>query len=392
MKEYKSVKQNFSDCPFSIMLPKVTNLDPFTDIEFSVGFFGKPNSIKYLIYKCELIDKLGNRVYINPKGQSNFLGKTKVKITLETDKLLKNAFEIIIRVFTINGEAIDVTYFYEKNKLIILKSVAICDMNVDEKKYFVEKFNLIIEAAKMTGDITLPQKKNNTFEKSNNNLEEYVEAISKELFFLKNSGGKKHKVTDGHLLTPNSNEFCYSFELENELYLADDAPVSLIKGIEKFEGKVIVCDGFQIIIALNSNIGEVVSSAQISVEPWKLLEKLREKIKNVTESDRIACKLFKDGPGLAEKISNSSSIKCGQDVAVSHALDNDITVIWGPPGTGKTYTMAQITKQFVLKGKSVLIVSHSNISVDNVVKQIANQFSNNGLSDIIRQGKVLRYG
>lgn len=43
-------------------------------------------------------------------------------------------------------------------------------------------------------------------------------------------------------------------------------------------------------------------------------------------------------------------------------------------------------------GKSVLIVSHSNISVDNVVKQIANQFSDNGLSDIISQGKVLRYG
>lgn len=54
--------------------------------------------------------------------------------------------------------------------------------------------------------------------------------------------------------------------------------------------------------------------------------------------------------------------------------------------------MAQITKQFVLMGKSVLIVSHSNISVDNVVKQIANQFSKSGLSDIIHQGKILRYG
>lgn len=328
MKEYKSVKQNFSDCPFSIMLPKVKNLDPFTDIEFSVGFFGKPNSIKYLIYKCELIDKLGNRAFINPKGQSNFLGKTKVKIALETDKLLKNAFEIIITVFTINGDAIDVTYFYEKDSPILLKRVAMSDMTADEKNYFAEKFNLIIEEAKMIGDITLPQKKNNTFEKVNDNLEVYSEAISKELFFLKNSGGKKHKVTDGHLLTPNSNEFCYSFELETELYLADDAPVSLIKGIEKFEGKVIVCDGFQIIIALNSNIGEVVSSAQISVEPWKLLDKLREKIKNVTESDRIAWKLFKDGPGLAEKNSNPSSIKCGQDAAVCHALDKDITVIW----------------------------------------------------------------
>lgn len=180
--------------------------------------------------------------------------------------------------------------------------------------------------------------------------------------------------------------------METELYLADDAPVSLIKGIEKFEGKDIVCDGFQIIIALNNNIGETVSSAQISVEPWKLLEKLKEKIKNITEDDRIAWKLFNDGPGLADKTSNPLSVKCGQTVAIEHAPNNDITVIWGPPGTGKTYTMAQITKQFVLMGKSVLIVSHSNISVDNVVKQIANLFSNSELFDIISQGKILRYG
>lgn len=220
----------------------------------------------------------------------------------------------------------------------------------------------------------------------------FVNALLNEMLFLKNSGGKKYHVSDGRLLTPDSNEFCYSFELESELYLSDDAPVSVIRGTEKVDGTVVVCDGFQIIVSLNHDIGETVTSADISVEPWKLLEKLCGKNKQITQKDRIAWKLFHDGPELADKVSDISKIITGQDNAVKHALDEDITVIWGPPGTGKTYTMAQMTERFVSMGKSVLIVSHSNISVDNVVKQISNQFSVNHLAHILPQGKVLRYG
>ena len=180
--------------------------------------------------------------------------------------------------------------------------------------------------------------------------------------------------------------------MESELYLSDDAPVSVIRGLDTINGTVIVCDGFQIIVSLERNIGDTVPSAQISVEPWKLLEKLRDRIKEITPNDRIAWKLFHDGPALAAKSSDITTIKRGQDIAIQHAVCEDITLIWGPPGTGKTYTMAQMAEKFVSAGKTVLIVSHSNISVDNVVKQIHNQFSKNHLAQILPKGKVLRYG
>ena len=59
-------------------------------------------------------------------------------------------------------------------------------------------------------------------------FDEYVDAIYSEMFFLKNNGGKRYKVIDGNLLTPNSNEYFYSFELESELYLSDDAPIQCV--------------------------------------------------------------------------------------------------------------------------------------------------------------------
>ena len=36
----------------------------------------------------------------------------------------------------------------------------------------------------------------------------------------------------------------------------------------------------------------------------------------------------------------------------------------------KTYTMSQIAKLYMKQGKSILIVSHSNVSVDGVIKKI----------------------
>ncbi|MGN0490200.1 AAA domain-containing protein [Ruminococcus sp.] len=385
MKKYKSVRQSFGDCPFTIILPKITIAEPFISIEFFVSFIGKPHPIKYVFSECTITDKLGNKAVVKPDGQSNFLGNKKHNAVIEEKRLLKSSFTLVISILKIDGERVDVTYQYEKNKPIILKSVAISDMTDEEKHLFMSMFNIADKQKK-------EKEKEKVGKKEKLNFNEYVDAVSSEMYFLKNNGGKKYKVTDGRLLTPNANEFCYSFELESELYLSDDAPVSVIKGLETVSGTVVVCDGFQIILSLEQNIGDTVSSAQINVEPWKLLEKLKDRIKMITPADRIAWKLFHNGPYSAEKTSDISTIKRGQEMAVTHALSEEITVIWGPPGTGKTYTMAQMTERFVSMGKTVLIVSHSNISVDNVVKQISNQFSKNHLSPILSQGKVLRYG
>lgn len=385
MENYKSVKQSFGDCPFTIILPKISIIEPFINIEFSVSFIGKPHPVKYVFSKCTVTDKLGNKAVDKPDRQSNFLGNKKHTAVIEEKRLLKSSFTLVITILTIDGERVDVTYQYEKNKPTILKSVAISDMIDEEKHLFMSMFNI---ADKQKKD----KEKEKAGKKEKLNFNEYVDAVSSEMYYLKNNGGKKYKVTDGRLLTPNANEFCYSFELESELYLSDDAPVSVIKGLETVSGTVVVCDGFQIILSLEQNIGDTVPTAQINVEPWKLLEKLKDRIKMITPADRIAWKLFHNGPYLAEKTSDISTIKRGQKIAVTHALSEEITVIWGPPGTGKTYTMAQMTERFVSMGKTVLIVSHSNISVDNVVKQISNQFSKNHLSPILSQGKVLRYG
>ena len=57
--------------------------------------------------------------------------------------------------------------------------------------------------------------------------------------------------------------------------------------------------------------------------------------------------------------------------AVSNALSNRISVIEGPPGTGKTQTILNILANLVLQGKSVQVVSNNNSAIDNVIEKLA---------------------
>lgn len=63
-----------------------------------------------------------------------------------------------------------------------------------------------------------------------------------------------------------------------------------------------------------------------------------------------------------------------QKAALEHALANSISVIDGPPGTGKTQTILNLIANLVaVQGKSVAVVSNNNEAVKNVIEKMAKQ-------------------
>lgn len=81
----------------------------------------------------------------------------------------------------------------------------------------------------------------------------------------------------------------------------------------------------------------------------------------------------------------------GQSTAISMSLTNPITIIWGPPGTGKTHTLAEIALKFFEQGKRVLILSQSNIAVDNAMLKIK-QFVRERRKASSVEGEIFRAG
>ncbi|KPX84051.1 ATP-binding protein [Pseudomonas meliae] len=56
--------------------------------------------------------------------------------------------------------------------------------------------------------------------------------------------------------------------------------------------------------------------------------------------------------------------------AVEQAFLSQISVIEGPPGTGKTQTILNIIANILLQGKTVAVVSNNNSAVENVYEKL----------------------
>jgi len=56
--------------------------------------------------------------------------------------------------------------------------------------------------------------------------------------------------------------------------------------------------------------------------------------------------------------------------AIDTALKNNISVIEGPPGTGKTQTILNLIANIIYRGKNCAVVSNNNTAIDNVYEKL----------------------
>ena len=106
---------------------------------------------------------------------------------------------------------------------------------------------------------------------------------------------------------------------------------------------------------------------KILANQYSLLEKF-------ISEDTVAAKYLKPSP-IESKVYNGTVIfpfgsNASQTQAVYNALENDISVIEGPPGTGKTQTILNIIANLVIRGKNVEIVSNNNSATENVYEKL----------------------
>ena len=92
--------------------------------------------------------------------------------------------------------------------------------------------------------------------------------------------------------------------------------------------------------------------------------------------------LHQQEPGLKNNIPNSSatlsfqnkSLNESQQQAVLAITQNEqLTIVHGPPGTGKTTTLVEAILQLVKAGEKVLVSAPSNTAVDNIAKGLISQ-------------------
>ena len=116
-------------------------------------------------------------------------------------------------------------------------------------------------------------------------------------------------------------------------------------------------------------MGADVPALEFSAEPWRLLNALIERLDDMRNNpSEIVKALICDGQKSIDY--GNSRITRGQQEAVKMSKNQPITFVWGPPGTGKTQTLAKIALAHIEQGSRVLMLSYSNVSVDGAIMRV----------------------
>ncbi len=73
-------------------------------------------------------------------------------------------------------------------------------------------------------------------------------------------------------------------------------------------------------------------------------------------------------PEIVEVNEKSEVLNPSQNKALSKSINSEMFLIHGPPGTGKTTTVAEVIKKHI--GKKLLVTADSNVAVDNVLEKL----------------------
>jgi len=239
------------------------------------------------------------------------------------------------------------------------------------------------------------------------NFREYTsifqQALKQEIEELKKDvGGRGLKYYKGNLLFSSSKQFVYRFLNDSIPNIPDDTPIDTFIDNRHLNGQIVSTDIEGINISLEENMGDIIPEITIKTSRSKLPELLLDKFNKINSGEvavnKESCmKLFSSEK--SEKIDNSISSlnlhkykyqpNSEQAKAILQSLTKEVTFIWGPPGTGKTWSLSIILDQLVNSNKKVLLTSHTNLAIDEILLKYTESLSDD---EIIEDGKIIRYG
>lgn len=234
-------------------------------------------------------------------------------------------------------------------------------------------------------------------------IDEFIIALDEEIKAIKaGKGGAVVRVFDGQFIREDSGIFVYSFTLENFIATIDDAPVEVQVGGSRYQGQIIQTQGLEAIIGVEHDFGPSITEARLITNLYFLHEMLKKKFEAVrngeASGDFALADLVFEGGGLnlpgsvtlpslephATSNPNDSQLKA---IKVSQELP--LTLVWGPPGTGKTETLARIVESFIKRGMNALVVAHANAAVDEATEDIAEFLKT---TEYYNKGQIIRLG
>lgn len=205
-------------------------------------------------------------------------------------------------------------------------------------------------------------------------------ALDLEIAAIEEEGGTKYSLAQAKYVATVGAYYFYSFTADEEVRIPDDTPVLLEFDGQRIEGTFSGAEGFTVWVVLSERLPEQVTECTLTANATFLLKALREALPLSFEYPGLAKSLFCPRESLS-----SAPIK-STDKALEAATSQPITLVWGPPGTGKTHFIGQLSQKVLESDMRMLVLSISNIAVDTATLEANAQAAG------APPGRIVRFG
>ncbi len=249
-------------------------------------------------------------------------------------------------------------------------------------------------------------------------IRELARAVQLEIDAAQRDPSRSFEIRDGKLLHLEDERGLYSFRAEVTIPILPETPIRiLIEDREPVDGRMVAQEDFEVVLESEVELGDPVPRARLSSEPWFIQEMLRDRLLGALAEDAgkggeaaagssdpwIPAFLLgekfqtaQDEDAARQTVERLRELKLeslhpneSQSTALSRCAVDPLHYVWGPPGTGKTASLAQIALLLHNQEERVLVLSHTNAAVDVAMLRVAAAFEG---SAALPNGQILRYG
>ena len=218
-------------------------------------------------------------------------------------------------------------------------------------------------------------------------------------------GTRQITLEDGARIPLDRGHIGYSFAFTEDADFFEDAHVEVRIGAQRIDGHIVSISGGKIVIEIERDLGETITHCVLAIDNTALLDVLRERLEKAGGEGRALNTKLADSvvsnSGQAVSVApssfstnsfatNSKKPNESQERAIGVALANEVTYLWGPPGTGKTFTLSILIKELFDRNKRVLICSNTNRAVDQVLLALCEKLGTT--HPAMEEGRIVRLG